>query len=181
MRILPIALTNRAASDKRLVELAIRASSLTHRHPRSTVTCAVYVLIARALLMGNLERSRVLEQALHGVKPHLRAAELAELKVLEGYSARAGSGYVVDCFWSAWDAFAVSDSYESSVRKAISYGDDTDTTAAVTGGLAGIYWGLKCIPQEWIRGMRGAEIVESLVDRLIDRDGRPSPHMEPRV
>ncbi|WP_228453360.1 ADP-ribosylglycohydrolase family protein, partial [Chryseobacterium sp. CH1] len=28
--------------------------------------------------------------------------------------------------------------------------EDTDTTGAITGGIAGIYYGYENIPQEWI-------------------------------
>ena len=80
---------------------------------------------------------------------------------------RSGSTYVVDAFWSAWEAFAVSASYRETVERAVRYGNDTDTTAAIAGGLAGAYWGLDAIPAEWRRGMRGQEIASRLVDRLL--------------
>ena len=43
-----------------------------------------------------------------------------------------------------------SSSYAESVLKAVNLGGDTDTTAAVTGGLAGIYYGIENIPPEWV-------------------------------
>jgi hypothetical protein len=43
-----------------------------------------------------------------------------------------------------------SSSYAESVLKAVNLGGDTDTTAAATGGLAGIYYGVENIPQEWV-------------------------------
>jgi len=61
----------------------------------------------------------------------------------------SGSGYVMDTFWSAWTAFASSESYAETVTKAIRYGSDTDTTAAVAGGLAGALWGIGGIPVEF--------------------------------
>ncbi len=77
------------------------------------------------------------------------------------HQERSGSGYVVDCFWSAWDAFADASSYEQTIQRAIRYGNDT--TACVAGGLAGIYWGVDAIPAEWRAGMRGQDIVDPLV------------------
>jgi len=41
-------------------------------------------------------------------------------------------------------------SYSEAVLKAVNLGGDTDTTAAVTGGLAGIYYGIDNIPKKWI-------------------------------
>ena len=74
-----------------------------------------------------------------------------------------------DSFLSAWDAFAGADSYRSTIERAIAYGNDTDTTAAIAGGLAGIYWGVAGIPGEWLVGMRGREVADPLVDRLVAR------------
>lgn len=166
MRILPIALAGSEATDAGLVDQAIRASSLTHRHPRSTMTCAVYVLAARELLRGRDNRSEALDHAFTAVASCVGGAETAELALLKGYAPRTGSGYVVDCFWSAWDAFSNADSFEGTVRNAISYGNDTDTTAAVAGGLAGIYWGVSGIPPDWLAGMQGAEIVDRILKKL---------------
>ena len=52
-------------------------------------------------------------------------------------SSCVGSGYVVDCLHSARIALQ-QDSYEAVVKTAIAFGRDTDTTACVAGGLAGI-------------------------------------------
>ena len=49
----------------------------------------------------------------------------------------------------------------------IGYGSDTDTTAAVAGGLAGALWGIGGIPAEWLSAMRGHEIVEPMVVQLL--------------
>ncbi|MFD6550113.1 ADP-ribosylglycohydrolase family protein [Streptomyces sp. NPDC058398] len=38
---------------------------------------------------------------------------------------------------------------EDAIRAAIDLGGDTDTVAAVTGGLAGAYYGLDAIPDHW--------------------------------
>ena len=56
-----------------------------------------------------------------------------------------------------------SSSYEEAVKKAILLGNDTDTTACVTGGLAGILYGLQGIPKRWISMLREREKVEELL------------------
>src|SRR5918997_1855976 len=89
------------------------------------------------------------------------------LDFVETYPDRRGRGRVWDSLWSAWDAFAGADSYRSTVERAIRYGNDTDTTACIAGGLAGIRWGIEGIPEEWLSRMRGREIVEPLVERLL--------------
>jgi ADP-ribosyl-[dinitrogen reductase] hydrolase len=171
MRILPIALVGHRATDAELVAQAMRASSLTHRHPRSKVTCAVYVLAARSVIQGAKDRARVLTQALSAVAAAVGDAEANELHFLKTFPGRTGSGYVVDCFWSAWDAFSGGDSYRRVIERAISYGDDADTTACVAGGLAGIYWGRNAIPDEWLNAMRGRDVVEPILGKLLATAG----------
>lgn len=171
MRILPVVLVDREVPEDTLVEHAQLASRVTHGHPIAQAACALYVLTARGLLYG-----RTPEQALGVARETLSriyaadeasAPQRSALEEIEGFDERTGGGYVVDAFWSAWDAFAGADSYASAVTRAVAYGNDTDTTACITGGLAGIFWGVDGIPSEWLDQMRGATLVTPLVDRLL--------------
>jgi len=180
MRILPLALW--AAAHPRigleeLADLAAGASKVTHGHPTCQVACAAYVLTAALLLHGD-SSSIALETALETLRDHYRSSaqdELAEaLKRLEGWPTAnqpAGRGGALNAFWSAWTAFEGARDYRDTIERAVRYGNDTDTTAAIAGGLAGIYWGLDGIPADWLAGMRGREIAEPLVDSLIQAHG----------
>jgi ADP-ribosylglycohydrolase len=172
MRILPLALVERDAPPSELVEHAHRASRVTHGHARPQVACALYVLIARALLNGDDGRAEVLGTARAELRRLYESGsyppEYAEaLDHLESWTERQGRGRVWDSLWSAWDAFAGADSYRETIERAVRYGNDTDTTAAIAGGLAGIRWGIGGIPAEWLSGMRGREIVAPLLARLL--------------
>lgn len=179
MRILPLALVGRDLPDAMLVEQAHVASRVTHGHPRPQVACAAYVLIAARLLRwddGETAPADVLRTMLTEALAVLRAAyghdralagHLAALDELEAWTDRSGRGFVIDSFWSAWDALAGATSFEETLVQAIRYGDDTDTTAAIAGGLAGIRFGWEGIPVAWRRGMRGRDEVTPLVDRLV--------------
>lgn len=170
MRILPVPLVERDVPDVTLVGHAQRSSAVTHAHPVAQAACALYCLVARRLLDGDgpdaaLTRARVTLR-------ELRAGDERQLDALdriEGHTGRAGRGGVVDAFWSAWDAFAGADTYQRSIERAIGYGHDTDTTACIAGGLAGIRFGLRGIPAEWLSGMRGREVAAPLVGRLVER------------
>lgn len=50
--------------------------------------------------------------------------------------------------------------------KAVNLGEDTDTTATVTGGLAGLYYGDGGIPVSWVEQLARRQEIESLVERL---------------
>jgi ADP-ribosylglycohydrolase len=59
--------------------------------------------------------------------------------------------------------------YEQVVKAAVALGHDTDTTACVAGGLAGIRDGVGAIPQRWRDQLRGQELVEPLLQQLLQR------------
>jgi ADP-ribosylglycohydrolase len=58
-------------------------------------------------------------------------------------------------------------SYEAVVKAAIALGHDTDTTACIAGGLAGIKYGVDAIPERWMQVLRGKDLVEPLLDELL--------------
>ncbi|QJD31106.1 ADP-ribosylglycohydrolase family protein [Methylococcus geothermalis] len=90
--------------DAELVRLAIEQGRPTHGHPRSGVTCALYCLLARRLLEGEIAEADALAE---GLSEFLDDDERTELDVLMTAPQRthpAGTGYVVDTFRSAWPA-----------------------------------------------------------------------------
>ena len=167
MRVLPLALWHRG-SDAALVKDAHDQSRITHGHVACQVCCALYCLWARRLLVGH-------EHAWDAALKDLRlmyASQPAHLSVLEGQfhpdaeRVVRGSGFVLDCLFSAKWALDQGD-FEGVVRAAISLGHDTDTTACVAGGLAGIRDGLEGIPSRWRAALRGQDLLEPLHRSLL--------------
>lgn len=169
MRVLPLALWHQG-SDVDLVRDAARQSVITHGHIRSQVCCALYCLWVRAVLHG---AGHPWESAVRVVREAASSlpgwtAELDDHIRPETAPAGSGSGYVVDCLHSARLA-AQEATFEQAIRKAISLGPDTDTTAAVTGGVAGVRHGLRGVPHRWLAALAGRSLAEPLVSRLIER------------
>ena len=130
-------------------------------------------------LLGGAEPGAALEDSLRLLRQDWevhrpRPESAAALARIQSHVEREGRGFVIDSFWSAWEAFAGAASYEETITRAIRYGHDTDTTAAIAGGLAGIYWGIDAIPADWLAGMRGHAIVDPLVDALTATVGATS-------
>lgn len=168
MRVLPLALWHRG-SHASLVEMAARQSLPTHGHPRSAVACAMLCLWARAELDTLASSWEWAAATLREVGPHVGLpAEEIDFVLSPSHRANAkGSGYVVDTLWSARIALETTDDYASAVRRAIAFGHDTDTTAAVTGGLAGIRYGLYGIPLAWRQALRGQELFNDVQRALV--------------
>lgn len=167
MRSLPLVLWHRGA-DAELVRDAQRQSLPTHRHPRSLVCCALYCLWARGILE---EREEPWEGAVSFLEERYSDDEvmLAELEFhirpREPYASK-GTGYVVDCLRSA-QQLCRQGTYEEVVRGAVALGNDTDTTACVAGGIAGLMHGAEAIPARWLQPLRGKAEVEELLHRLL--------------
>ena len=70
------------------------------------------------------------------------------------------TGYVVHTLEASLWCILRTNNYKEAVLKAVNLGDDTDTTAAVTGGLAGLIYGYDSIPKEWIDKLNNKELIE---------------------
>jgi ADP-ribosylglycohydrolase len=171
MRVLPLALWHRG-SDSALVEDAHRQSSATHGHVRAQVCCALYCLWARRILQNTGDPWRDAVEGLRLLYGHA-SPEYAELEWAirpDDPPEGQGSGYVVDSLRSArW--VLQQGGYEQVVKAAIGLGHDTDTTACIAGAIAGIRDGIGAIPQRWRAQLRGTELVEPLVGRLMQWHG----------
>ena len=72
------------------------------------------------------------------------------------------SGYVVDTLEAALWCVLNTDSYQECVLKAVNLGRDTDTVAAVAGGLAGALYGYDAIPEEWRKALQRRDYIEEM-------------------
>ena len=168
MRVLPLALWHKGSAQE-LVADAQRQSLITHGHLRSQVCCALYCLWARFTLeeLDDPWREAVTSlRAIYGEGS--REQEELEWSIRpDDPPEGTGSGYVVDCLRSARWALQAGD-YEHVVRAAISLGNDTDTTACVAGGIAGLRDGVNAIPERWRNALRGKELYEEELQLLIE-------------
>ncbi|MEE1295610.1 MAG: ADP-ribosylglycohydrolase family protein, partial [Bifidobacterium sp.] len=133
------------------------ASAVTHAHPTSTEACVAYVRAARALLDGGDARAAARAAGYDGVWDRRRE----DIR---------SSGYVLDTLPAALWCLATTDSYAACVLAAVNLGDDSDTTAAVAGALAGILYGFdderddgRGIPGQWDDALRGWGVIANVV------------------
>ena len=169
MRVLPLAIWHQG-SDIQLIEDAYAQSHVTHAHLRSKVCCALYCLWARSILNG-LDIAAAWSDAVTKLRAYLKDKP-EDLEQLEYYirpdelEKGTGSGYVVDCLKSARYALKQT-TYQDVIKTAIAFGRDTDTTACVAGGIAGLYFGFDSIPESWLAQLRAKDLVEPLLAKLL--------------
>ena len=110
-------------------------SSITHAHKQSCLCCRTLVEMAKYMMDT-------------GQIPDWRCAEVCP------------SGYVVDTLNAALYCLKNAHSYAETVLMAVNLGGDTDTIAAISGGLAGILYGYDAIPTEWIKTLKNKELID---------------------
>lgn len=159
-------------------------SSLTHGHARSKLACLIYTAIVGSVIRYSyLTKEEIVKKAVKNVRTYLSKYEkdkeiLAEeetynrlwdvetFEILLEDVIRS-TGYVVDTLEAAVWCFLTTDSYKGCVLKAVNLGGDTDTIGAVAGGLAGAYYGIESIPDEWVNCIPKIEQIMKLTKGIM--------------
>ncbi len=175
MRIAPLSCAVHRLDVATIVARSVEVSALTHAHPRSTMCCAYFSLLLRGLL-GGQGLVDAMAAAAVDLRPFVPAQEEDALaRVLDGSVLTAsreqirGSGYVVHCLEASLWVSARARGYREAVLLAVNLGEDTDTTAAVTGAICGAMWGARGIPEAWLAGLVRGEMVGSLAAQLAEQ------------
>jgi len=178
MRILPMAFYLQTENDIEVIYQKIKdVSSITHAHFRSVFACFIYIVYCLEILKGidkiaaysNMQN--IISDFLSDKKFNPVEIQLFD-RVLKNNIAEyiedeiQSSGYVLHSLEASLWCFVNSKSYEGAVLKAVNLGGDTDTTAAITGGVAGIYYGMDNIPQKWITELARKDDIDDLCERL---------------
>ena len=71
--------------------------------------------------------------------------------------------YVIDTLKANILCLLTTDNYHDAVLKAVNLGGDADTTASVTGALAGLLYGFDNIPKKWLNDLQRSSDIENLV------------------
>lgn len=152
-------------------------SAVTHAHFRSVFSCFIYVEFGLLLLNGT-EKFQAYKEVKKMItsfseKNNFNTKETAVFqKILQNdiieYKEEeiASSGYVLDSLEASFWCFLGTDSYEECVLKAINLGGDTDTTGAIVGGFAGLYYGFDAIPETWKFQLARYDDIHNLIDRF---------------
>ena len=132
-----------------------KVSAITHAHQYLIEACILYVKIGKELLKG-----KDLETILDELECSETFARLKNLKNLDRESIES-DGYVAHTLEASLWCILNTATYSRAVLTAVNLGNDTDTTAAVTGALAGLIYGYESIPQEWINALANKELIDS--------------------
>lgn len=182
MRIAPLVFCTEGLEPRERFELVRCVSSMTHGHPWSVAACFLFIEFLRLLREGRDCRSAYAElRTLPFLQEFIDSDTLAkfdrilkdDIHLLAEDQIQSG-GFVIHTLEAALFCLLNASSYRDAVLHAVRLGDDTDTTAAVTGAAAGLAFGIEAIPEEWLQTLLASELIERTAERLAGQAENPS-------
>lgn len=177
MRILPLVFHIHGLPIENRFERIKEVSSITHAHFRSVFACFIYEEMALELLKGS-DAAGSYEEMKNKVKRFCVSSEFNQkeiglfskileknIKDMPEYLIHSG-GYVIDTLEASLWCILNTNNYSDAVLQAVNLGGDTDTTACVTGGLAGLLYGFDDIPERWLGEIARYNDINILCEKL---------------
>ena len=185
MRILPVCIylftKKEDMTEREKIHIIHEVSALTHRHARSKFACGLYYFCVKSILESNNELNKKLQNGIRaGMKFYQQKSMYAEelhhfirLVDMDSFSLCKeeeikSTGYVVDSLEAAIWCLLTTTNYKECVLRAVNLGGDTDTIAAIAGGLAGLEYSYKQIPEEWIKVIARRDWIHELCCRIVN-------------
>jgi len=180
MRILPLLFYLLDKPVEYRFNITKQVSSITHRHIRSVISCFYYLEFARQILerkdkfeiyknlqskITNFLTSLSINKNEVVLFDRLLKEDINKLPEEKIYS----SGYVLHTLEASIWCLLTTDSFEEAVLQAVNLGEDTDTTGAVTGGLAGLLYGFDSIPEKWLQKIARYDDINDLAERIANK------------
>jgi ADP-ribosylglycohydrolase len=168
------------------VEYAGCSARLTHGDKKAVDACRYYAALIVAAVRGEPKESilskRFYEdhpQWFGSVKLHAEILRVAQgsYRNSKGYDGGIrGKGYIVNALEAAlWAFWSDENSFEKGALAAVNLGDDTDTTAAIYGQLAGAFYGCDRIPNHWRKKLYAYELLKCIGQCLYSEGTRYNP------
>jgi ADP-ribosyl-[dinitrogen reductase] hydrolase len=174
MRILPLYFYLKDKGIEDNFKIIWQVSALTHPHVRSALACLFYLIMLDELSKEGVTPKTAYRSAQNRMRAFMSknpdaTPEASHFSRLLDYDVSElpeeeirSSAYVIDTLEASQWCLLTTTSFEEAVLKAVNLGDDSDTTGAVTGGLAGVYYGFEAIPKDWIAVLPNKEALNDI-------------------
>jgi ADP-ribosyl-[dinitrogen reductase] hydrolase len=196
MRTAPVALAY-LDDEAALVAAARAVSGLTHHDPEAGDTCVLWCLAIRHAVLTGVLDVRIGLQHIDVDRRDLWATRLDVAEASQPSDFK-NNGWVVEALQGAWSAISITpvphddpakgvfraDHLRLALDAAVRGGGDTDTVAAIAGGLLGAAYGASAVPAEWRRMLHGwpglaTRDLVALTTRIVKADKPFSYEIEP--
>jgi ADP-ribosyl-[dinitrogen reductase] hydrolase len=158
MRTSPVALAFLEEDEDSADDLTLAArryAELTHWEDHAGDACVLWThAIRHAINDGELEVLPFVE-LLPQERREYWTDKITEAELNQPEYFHRTNGWVVSAFQGAWSALYHTYTFTDAIEAAVRGGGDTDTVAAIAGGLAGAYYGVSSVPAEYRRVLHG--------------------------
>lgn len=174
MRMFPIAYFafKKDLTNEQIEYLAITSSSITHAHEISTLSCYIYMMYINFILRGydkyesymmlrKIDYSMFKKENIKVFKRILNE-DISKLTIDDISS----TGYVLHTLEAVLWVILNTNNYAESIVGAINLGGDTDTIGAITGSIAGLLYGSKTIPENWLNDLKSVPYIKKLCTKF---------------
>ena len=177
MRLAPVPMLY-AGDPAEAIERSAESSRTTHGAAEAVDACRYFAGLLVGALNG-VDKETLLSPRYCPLEGHWESNRLARKidEIAAGSFKRReppdirGAGYVVDTLEAVLWAFHGSDGFREGALNVVNLGDDADTTGAIYGQIAGAYYGVEAIPQEWRDKLTMRAEMEQMADRLCEMAG----------
>lgn len=160
MRCIPVALYYKDPDI--MIRVTEEQSKLTHYDNKATRACVFYNKLVRGYLDGE-SKITFLKEMLSDYPEYSKVLNISKCNL-------KSSGFVVDSLLSSLWCFINTDTMEDAVCEAVNLCGDADTIGAITGGLAGAYYGAEAIPLRWSEKILVKGKLIELAQRIAGQD-----------
>lgn len=161
MRILPVAFANNYNN-----ELVNKISSITHPHDISKSCCRIYCHIIHEMLLHPAMEKKDIKLVL--AEKNREENNILNLLAVFGEDQKNifSDGYVIHSLEAALWSFFNGKNFKDTIITAVSLGNDTDTIAAIAGGIAGLYYGKSHIPASWKNTLVNKQLIQTTIKNV---------------
>ena len=173
MRLVPVPLAF-ARNPEQAILMAGESSRTTHGAPECVDACRYFAALVVGAVQGAVREELLSPRYTpvqgfwdsHPLSPKVAAVAAGSFRDKRPPQIR-GTGYVVECLEAALWAFHNSQTFRDGALLAVDLGDDADTTGAVYGQLAGVFYGAAKIPAGWSERIAQRGLLVGLAERLL--------------
>lgn len=176
MRLAPVVMLY-ADDINKAVLYAGKSSLTTHASPIAIDACRYFAYVLTLILNGTHKSELFSDEATKKMQNYFKKEPLHSevMKIANGsYVGKyrediKSSGYVVHTLEAALWAFHYGETFKDTMLSAVNLGDDADTVGAVTGQLAGAYFGFNKIDDIFLQELFNKELIINMAENLYNK------------
>ena len=149
------------------MDFAAQSSTTTHAAEEAVSACRYLASVIVRALWGSSKDDVLAPPASDDLSDGIKRVAFGSFRIFNPPQIR-GSGFVVESLEAALWAFHHTGSFADGATMAVGLGEDSDTTAAVYGQIAGAFYGASRIPRSWVNALAHRDLIIDFADRIYD-------------